>query len=134
MELLMQMGLVAAGSMVGGLLRWGVSVAFGRLLGSGFPWGTLFINLTASFFLGWFSTMMAERFVQQEGGWLSRDSLHLLIAVGFTGTYSTFSTYEFEANKLLSDGAWPVATIYLIASMVLGLLAVRGGVLLARMW
>ena len=133
MRLLIQMGLVATGSMVGGLTRWGVSVAFGRMLGTGFPWGTLFINLTASFFLGWFSTMLAERYLTQEGGWLSQDNLHLLIAVGFTGTYSTFSTYEFEANRLLSDGAWLVAMIYLVISMVLGLLAVRGGVLLARM-
>jgi len=132
-RLLMQIVLVSAGSAFGGLARWGVSVAFARLWGTAFPIGTMFINLSGSFFLGWFSTLMANRLLMQEDGWLRADDLRLLLAVGFTGAYTTFSTYEYEAHALLEDGEGLASVTYLFGSMFLGLLAVRGGMLLARL-
>ena len=132
MHLLVQIVLVSAGSMLGGLARWGVSVAFARLLGTAFPWGTMCINLTGSLFLGWFSTVMSDRFVLGSDGWLRADDLRLLLAVGFTGAYTTFSTYEYETHRLLDDGDNLLGLTYLLGSMFLGLLAVRGGTLLAR--
>jgi len=128
----MQIALVSIGSVVGGLSRWGVTVAFGRLAGTGFPWGTLIINITGSMFLGWFNTVLSDRFVPAEGSWLRADDLRLLVAVGFTGTYTTFSTYEFETHQLLDEGQGLLGMTYLAGSMFLGLLAVRAGVQLAR--
>ena len=130
MGVLAQIGLVAFGSALGGLLRWGVGVAFGRWFGIAFPWGTLFINVTGCLFLGWFATYLGER-IGREHAWLSRDDLRLLWAIGFTGAYTTFSTYEYEAHALLTDGFGFKGMTYLIGSVVLGLIAVRCGVMLA---
>jgi CrcB protein len=130
-RILTQIVLVGLGSAVGGVTRWGVGVGVGRWLGTAFPWGTLFINVSGSLFLGWIATLLAER-LPANGGWIQRDDLQLLIAVGFTGGYTTFSTFEFEADGLIRQGQGFIGTVYLIGSVVLGLLAVRCGVLLAR--
>lgn len=131
MRLLMQIGLVSLGSACGGLARWGVASAAARLLGTALPFGTFFINMTGSLFLGWFSTVMAERLTGGPFRWLHPDDLRLMVAVGFTGAYTTFSTYEWEAHGLVRDGETLAGFGYLVASMMLGLLAVRLGVLLA---
>lgn len=132
MRVIMQIGLVAFGSALGGLLRWGVATGSARLFGTAFPWGTFFINLSGSLFLGWFSTILSERLLLSEGSWLHPDDLRLMIAVGFTGAYTTFSTFEYESHSLLRDGDGLRGMIYLFASVLLGLLAVRAGILLAR--
>lgn len=132
MRLLVQVGLVAFGSALGGLLRWGVTAYAARLLGTAFPWGTLFINVSGSLFLGWFSTMLFDRLILSETAWLRPDDLRLMLAVGFTGAYTTFSTFEYETHGLLRDGDGLAGMTYLFASVFLGLLAVRFGVLLAR--
>jgi CrcB protein len=130
--LLVRIGLVAFGSAIGGLLRWGVGEAAGRWLGTTFPYGTFFINISGSLFLGWFMTLLSEKVVLSEGSWLRPDDLRLMIAVGFTGAYTTFSTFEHESHSLLRDGDGLLAMTYLFASVFLGLLAVRLGILLAR--
>jgi len=127
-----QIGLVALGSALGGLARWGVATTALRLLGPGFPYGTFFINVTGSLFLGWFATVLTERIVPSAGGWPYADDLRLLVAVGFTGAYTTFSTFEYEAHHLMHEGDNLAALTYVAGSVFLGLLAVRCGVLLAR--
>ena len=57
------------------LARWGVGLWFLRMLGTAFPWGTLFINLTGSLFLGWFATVLSEKLVLSETAWLRPDDL-----------------------------------------------------------
>ena len=131
MNVLMQIGLVALGSALGGLARWGVGVAIGRQLGVAFPWGTLFINLTGSLFLGWFTTMLPQREFDLGGLSLRPDHLRLMLAVGFTGAYTTFSTFELESHDLLRDGDGMLAMLYVFGSVLGGLLAVRAGVWLA---
>lgn len=132
MRSLVQVLLVALGSAVGGLLRWGVSTAAARLLGTRFPHGTFFINISGSLFLGWFATLLGDRLLNLQGFWLKEDELRLLVAVGFTGAYTTFSTFEYESNSLLREGNGLLGMIYLFASVFLGLMAVRLGVFLAR--
>jgi CrcB protein len=124
--------LVAFGSSLGGLTRWGVTVWFGRWFGTAFPWGTLFINVSGSLFLGWFSTVLAERLVLSDTSWVRPDDLRLLVAVGFTGAYTTFSTFEYETHRLLGDGDGLAGAAYVALSVFVGLVAVRLGVLLAR--
>lgn len=132
MRVLLQIGLVAFGSALGGLARWGVGVAAARLWGTRFPWGTLLINVSGSLFLGWFSTALAERWLPGSRAWLRPDDLRLMVAVGFTGAYTTFSTFEYEAHGLLRDSESLAALAYMLTSVVLGLLAVHAGMLLAR--
>jgi CrcB protein len=131
MRVLLHIGLVAFGSALGGLARWGVGLAVARWLGTAFPLGTLAINVSGSLFLGWFTTLLGDRLLQGVG-WLRADDLRLMIAVGFTGAYTTFSTFEYEANDLLTDGRALASMVYLVASVLLGLGAVRLGVILAR--
>jgi CrcB protein len=122
---------VAVGSVMGGLLRWLVAVWFARWFGAGFPYGTLFINLSGSLFLGWFMTVFTERILPN--GWLAirPENLRLMVAVGFTGAYTTFSTFEYETHSLIRNGESLSATIYVFVSLFLGLLAVRLGIVLA---
>ena len=124
--------LVAIGSACGGLLRWAVGLMAGRWLGAAFPWGTLAINVSGCLFLGWFSTLLIERLPLTTLGWLRSDDLRLFVAIGFTGSYTTFSTYEWESHSLLRDGQTVFGFAYLVGSVVLGLVAVRLGVMLAR--
>ena len=131
-RMLLQIGLVAFGSSLGGLLRWVVGLAAGRWFGTSFPWGTFFINISGCLFLGWFSTVMAERVANNGSSWINIDDLRLMLAVGFTGAYTTFSTYEFESHNLIRDGDSLKGMIYLFGSVFVGLAAVRMGVLLAR--
>ena len=135
MHVLVQIGLVAFGSALGGLLRWGVGIAFARLVGTAFPWGTFFINISGSLFLGWFTTFLFDRHLLDSDGWLKREDLHLMIAVGFTGAYTTFSTFEYETSKLLfEDGDFFKGLAYILSSVAVGLIAVRLGMMLARKW
>jgi CrcB protein len=131
-RLLVQIVLVAFGSALGGLTRWGVAAAAARWLGAAFPWGTFFINISGSFFLGWFLSVLSERYVPGEKAWLRPDDLRLLLAVGFCGAYTTFSTYAFESQGLLADGDGLAGTLYMLGSVLIGLLAVRLGILLGR--
>jgi fluoride exporter len=133
-HVLTQIGLVAIGSVLGGVLRWGIGVGFGRLLETAFqttfPWATFFINISGSMFLGWFLTVVG-RYVPGEHSWFSQDGLRLMVAVGFTGAYTTFSTFEFESHKLLQDGDNLQGITYMLGSVFLGLVAVRLGMKLA---
>lgn len=117
--------LVAAGAALGGLLRWGVGLAFAAWVGTAFPWGTLFINVTGCLFLGWFGKLLSSRLPRRT------EELRLFVAVGFCGAYTTFSSYELEASHLLRDGSGVLAALYLAGSVVPGLLAVQLGVWLA---
>lgn len=131
MQVLSHIGLVALGSAIGGLTRWGASMAAARWLGTAFPWGTMIINVVGSLFLGWFTTVLLERLPSGIGG-LHTEDLRLLIAIGFTGSFTTFSTFEYESHALIRDSQSAGALAYIIGSVVLGLIAVHCGVLLAR--
>lgn len=131
MQPLVQVGLVAFGSACGGLLRWTVGVAAARWLGTALPYGTFFINITGSLFLGWLSTVLIERELGTSLNW-NADALRLAVGVGFTGAYTTFSTFEWETYTLVRDGQGLAGFAYMAASMVAGLASVRLGVALAR--
>lgn len=96
-----------------------------------YPWATFLINISGSLFLGWFATLLTDKLVPNNG-WVRPDDLRLLLAVGFTGAYTTFSTFEYESGTMLSEGDGFLAMTYLFASVFLGLLAMRLGVYLAR--
>jgi fluoride exporter len=132
MRTLVQVLLVAVGSSIGGVARYGVGVWFGRWFGSGFPWGTLFINVSGSLFLGWFMTVLDQKLAFSETAWLQSNDLKLLVGVGFTGAYTTFSTFEYEASGILRDGDTLAAAAYVALSVFLGFVAVRYGVHLGR--
>jgi CrcB protein len=114
---------VGAGGFVGTISRYLIGYYFGRF-NFRFPLATLLINVTGSMFLGWFLTFI--------GGKNVSDTVRLAIAVGFVGGYTTFSTYMYDCFKLTDDGAFLLAVLNLIGSLLLGLVGVYLGVLLAR--
>jgi CrcB protein len=130
-KLLIHIVLVSIGSALGGLARWGVSIGMAKLAGTTFPWGTLVINVSGSLFLGWFSTVVGSRL--PEGCWIRQEDLRLLVAVGFTGAFTTFSTFEFESYGLYQNDRILALATYMAGSVFLGLLAVRLGVRLAKL-
>jgi fluoride exporter len=121
MELLTRYLLVGAAGSLGAVLRLLVATLCARWFGTAFPVGTLVINLSGSFFLGWFLTVISDRFVVS-------DNFRLTVAVGFVGAYTTFSTFAYESNTLLQDGSLVKAALNLFGSLLLGLLAVRAGI------
>lgn len=126
MHTLYQALLVALGSALGGLARWGIGLVAVSFFGSRFPWGTMLINVSGCLFLGWFGTLLGDRL------WPSGEELRLLLIVGFTGAFTTFSTFQYETSTLLRTGDSILAMLYLFASIALGLLAVRFGMILAH--
>ena len=124
MKLLAQYMAIGAGGFAGAILRYAVANLCGRWFGTGFPIGTFVINATGSFALGWFLTAIGQRMIVS-------DTMRLAVAVGFVGAYTTFSTFAFESNSLLEDGAIVKSVLNMFGSVFCGLLAVRCGIWLA---
>jgi CrcB protein len=117
---------VAIGAAVGGVLRYVVGQLFLQRFGPGFPYGTLFINVSGSLCIG----IVAELAVTRALG--MTPLLRVLLATGVLGGYTTFSTFSFDAITLLGEGIMP-AFIYTAASVVLGFAGAAAGVVLARL-
>ena len=118
--------IIAVGATLGAVLRYYVSLWSATYLGAGFPYGTFIINITGSLILGCFLTLAAER-AHIGTEW------RLLIATGFCGSFTTFSTFSYESLTLLNNGSYIGAGLYMIGSVALGLVGVVLGVILARL-
>ena len=117
--------LVAIGAMVGANLRYVLSRLAAKLLGPVFPYGTLIINVTGSFLVGWFIIWTTER-VLVDPRW------RLVIVIGFCGGFTTFSSYAFETMAYFEQGQWGLMAVNIVSNNVLCLLAVVAGMALAR--
>ncbi len=116
--------LIALGGALGSIARYWVGSTVAGRMGIRFPFGTLLVNLTACLIIGFSLTYLGRR-ADLNPAW------RFLIPVGFIGAYSTFSTYEWETLSTLRSGAFFLAALYALGSLVLGLVAVWGGSLLA---
>ena len=108
----------------GAMARYGIARLFGRFSAL-FPFGTFFINISGCFILGWFMTWAQPRMNIP-------DPIRLGIAVGFVGAYTTFSTYMFESDRMLSEGQAVRGMLYILGSVMIGIIAVRLGVILGQ--
>ena len=117
--------LVGLGGFLGANCRYLVSSWMARNLDPTLPWGTLAVNITGSFIIGAFLVWTTERVV-------SDPSLRLLIAVGFCGAYTTFSSYAFETLRLVEQGHWVDAASNFLLNNIFSLIAVFAGMTLAR--
>src|SRR5438105_9558526 len=116
---------VSLGAIVGANLRYLLSRLVAKFSTVDFPYGTLIINVTGSFVLGLFLAWTTER-VLADPKW------RLLVAIGFCGSYTTFSSYAFESIAYLEQGQWWLFGANVLANNVLCLMAVLGGIALAR--
>ena len=121
---LVNAALVGLAGFVGAILRFGVTLGVGAVTPKGFPYGTLVVNLTGCFLLAGVVTWLRDRNVS--------DGVRLAVTVGFVGAYTTFSTFAVEVYDLFKSGASLRGTIYLAASIGLGLAAVWLGVVAAK--
>jgi fluoride exporter len=117
--------LISAGAILGANLRYGIGTWAGKHLGTSFPFGTLIINLTGSFILGFFMTLAMDRLLV-DPRW------RIFFAVGFLGAYTTFSSYTFESMNLILDNQWLPGLLNLFGSAFLGGVAVFLGIILGR--
>jgi len=116
---------IAVGAVVGASARYFLSGLIARNFSATFPYSTLLINVTGSLVLGFFLVYSTDR-VLLDPRW------RLLVAVGFCGSYTTFSSYAFESFALLEQGQWLLVGLNALASNVLCLAAVLAGAVLAR--
>jgi CrcB protein len=116
---------ISLGAVVGANLRYWMSRWAVRWLGPVFPYGTLSINVLGSFVLGFLLVWTSER-VLVDPRW------RLLIAVGFCGGYTTFSSYAYETIAFFQQGQWMLMAANFLANNLLACAAVVGGMALAR--
>ena len=117
---------ITLGAIIGANLRFAVTRLAAKQFSASLPFGTLIVNMTGSFLLGLFLVWTSER-VLADPRWRA------LIAVGFCGSYTTFSSYAYETFNLFDQGHYTLAFGNFIANNVACLLAVLCGAATARM-
>lgn len=117
--------LVAAGGAIGASLRHLSGIAALRLFGTGFPWGTLFVNVFGSFLMGLFIAWM----VKNTG---VSNEMRLFVATGILGGFTTFSAFSLDVANMIERGEMSSAFIYIAASVVISLAAVFIGLWFGR--
>lgn len=116
---------VGLGGFLGANTRYLFSSWIARSVDPTLPWGTLVVNITGSLMIGAFLLWSTERvFVNPD--------LRLLVAVGFCGSYTTFSSFAFETVVLFEQGHWLDAAGSILLNNVLTLTAVLLGMVLVR--
>lgn len=117
--------IVAAGGAIGAGLRHLTGLAAMRLLGIGFPWGTLAVNLVGSFAMGVFIEWLARRVG-------TPPELRLFIATGLLGGFTTFSAFSLDVAVLWERGAGAMAAAYVLVSVCGAIAALFAGLWLVR--
>jgi CrcB protein len=119
---------ISLGAIAGALSRYYITLWFAERFGISFPYGTFFINLSGCFAMGLFATLATEKVA------IISPEVRLLVATGFLGAYTTFSTYGLDTIALLRGGNFITATGYWGGSAILGIISVQLGVIFARFW
>ncbi len=119
--------LVFVGAGFGGVLRYLMNISVSRLVGYGFPFGTLFINILGSFLIGcvagWLAFKAGESWSQHA---------RLFMVTGILGGFTTFSAFSLETALLVERGEMGLAALYVVGSVGFSLAAVFGGLALIR--
>jgi fluoride exporter len=118
---------IALGAVPGALCRYYLTGLCRTWFGATFPYGTFLINVSGAFVMGFFAT-----YITTHG--LVSPELRLWLAVGFLGSYTTFSTYALETSMLLQEGSLRSGFLYWMGSAILGWVALEVGSAIARRW
>jgi CrcB protein len=119
--------MMAIGGALGAIARYQVSAAIQARVPAGFPYGTFAVNVTGCFLMGLATALLTDRLVTQPN-W------RYLVPIGFIGAYTTFSTFEMETFRAVTEQAWPIAGANVLASVVVGYLALWAGFVAARVF
>jgi fluoride exporter len=116
---------IAAGGAAGAVARHLINISPLAGLFEKFPFPTFFINVTGSFLIGFLLIVMTDKFEVS-------DNLRMAVIVGFLGAFTTFSTFEMEAYGLAKERLFSSALLYLLLSVLAGLVGVIAGVALGK--
>ena len=116
---------ISIGAIFGANARWVISRFAARIISPVFPYGTLFINVSGSFVVGFFMIWSSER-VLLDPRW------RLLVVVGFCGAFTTFSSFAFETMAYFQQGQWTMMLANFISNNLLCLGAALAGMAVAR--
>jgi fluoride exporter len=117
--------IVFAGGGVGAALRHGFNLAFARLIGTAFPYATLFENVSGSIVMG----LLIAFFAFKSG---IPQHWQLFLTTGILGGYTTFSTFSLDAALLYERGEIGPAALYILLSVLLSIGGLFGGLMLVR--
>ena len=117
----MRILLIALMGAVGTVTRYALQGVVQFRTGSSFPYGTLVVNLTGCLLLGFLGQLTLNRMVISP-------EWRIAMTIGFFGGYTTFSSFGWETAKMLQDGEWVHASVYVTASVVAGLLLTLAGI------
>ena len=117
--------IVFLGGGIGAAIRHGINLLTSRLLGTAFPYSTLFINITGSIVMG----LVAAYFAFKSGG---TQHWRLFLTTGILGGYTTFSAFSLDAAVLYERGEIGLAAFYVIASVLLSIAGLFAGLALVR--
>ena len=117
---------IALGGAIGAVGRHYVSVTMTLLMGHGFPWGTVVVNVAGSFLMGVLIETMALV-------WSPSVELRALLTVGVLGAFTTFSTFSLDVATLYERGATLQLAVYVVASVAISILALFAGLRLMRL-
>ncbi|HET8761657.1 MAG TPA: fluoride efflux transporter CrcB [Nitrospiria bacterium] len=120
--------LVGIGGFLGANARFIVGTWVTSTLGSRVPLGTFVVNVSGCLLIGILGTVIVDKLVARP------EHVQWLLAIGFLGAYTTFSSFAWENHLLFLEGRWLTAALYMALSVFAGLIAVQLGVLLARAW
>ena len=115
--------LVGAGSFLGGIARYLVSLSMKGVSGA-FPWATMTVNIAGCLLIGVLWAVFSRSTASSQ--------LNLLLTVGFCGGFTTFSTFSKESLALLQAGSYTGFALYALGSVSVGILAVAAGFMLAK--
>ena len=116
---------IAIAGGLGALGRYYMTGLAQKLFGTGFPYGTLAVNLVGSFLLG-----LAMQISMSTD--LIPRNLRTAFTLGFLGAFTTFSTFSYETFGYIENGAWLTAGGNILTNVVLGIVAAFLGILLGR--
>jgi CrcB protein len=109
--------------------RYWLSLMAARAWDKGFPWGTLIVNVTGSFAIGFFAALCGPG-----GRWVDSPRSALFLMTGICGGYTTFSAFSLQTLRLMEEGRLGPALLNIAASIVLCLVAVWLGHLIGRLF
>jgi CrcB protein len=123
------LALVFLGGGLGSLARYGVTLAALRLLGAGFPWGTLSVNVVGSATMGAFAGWLMTRTPGP-----GHDAFRLFFMTGILGGFTTFSAYSLDTVALWEKGAPVEAVVYAVGSVVASFAVLVAALIAVRGW
>ncbi len=116
---------IAAGGALGAVMRHSVNVGAVKLLGHGFPYGTLTVNILGSFIMGLLIAVFAHY-------WQPSESMRMFLVTGFLGAFTTFSTFSLDFANLWERQAYLYSALYLGGSVILSIAGLFTAMALVR--